>query len=57
MIKIVPDALLALAKSEKAIHRLMGRLNNGAVPEQPLLDLSIRGAAHLRGETTVPEAS
>jgi pimeloyl-ACP methyl ester carboxylesterase len=24
MIKIVPDSLLALAKSEKAIHRLMG---------------------------------
>lgn len=43
MIKIVPDSLLALAKSEKAIHRLMGRLNNGAVPEQPLLDLSIAG--------------
>ena len=43
MIKIVPDSLLALAKSEKAIHRLMARLNNGAVPEQPLLDLSVAG--------------
>ena len=43
MIKIVPDSLLALAKSEKAIHRLMGRLNNGAVPGQPLLDLSVAG--------------
>jgi pimeloyl-ACP methyl ester carboxylesterase len=43
MIKIVPDALLVFAKSEKAIHRIMGRLNNGAVPDQPLLDLSVAG--------------
>jgi pimeloyl-ACP methyl ester carboxylesterase len=43
VIKIVPDALLALAKSETAIHRLLGRLNNGTVPTQPLLDLSIAG--------------
>jgi pimeloyl-ACP methyl ester carboxylesterase len=43
MIKIVPDSLLALAKSEKAIHRIMGRLNNGVVPGQPLLDLSVAG--------------
>ena len=43
MVKIVPDSVLALAKSEKAIHRLMARLNNGAVPGQPLLDLSVAG--------------
>jgi pimeloyl-ACP methyl ester carboxylesterase len=43
MIGMVPDSLLALAKSEKAIHRLLGRMNNGAVPTQPLLDLSIAG--------------
>jgi pimeloyl-ACP methyl ester carboxylesterase len=43
VIGIVPDSLLALAKSEKAIHRLLARLNNGAVPTQPLLDLSIAG--------------
>jgi pimeloyl-ACP methyl ester carboxylesterase len=43
MIKIVPDSLLALAKSQKAIHRLLGLLNNGAVPAQPLLELSVAG--------------
>ena len=43
MIKMVPDSLLALAKSEKAIHRLLALLNNGAVPTQPLLELSVAG--------------
>ena len=43
VIKIVPDGLLALAKSDRAIHRLMRRLNNGEPPEQPLLDLSVAG--------------
>ena len=43
MIKMVPDSLLALARSEKAIHRLLALMNNHAVPSQPLLDLSVAG--------------
>lgn len=43
MIKMVPDSLLALAKSEKAIHRLLALMNNGAVPSEPLLELSVAG--------------
>jgi pimeloyl-ACP methyl ester carboxylesterase len=43
MIRILPDSLMAMAGSEKALHRLLGRLNNGAVPAQPLLDLSVAG--------------
>ena len=55
MIGMVPDSLLALAKSEKAIHRLLGRLNNGAVPTQPLLDLSIVGLRTFVGKQPFPK--
>jgi pimeloyl-ACP methyl ester carboxylesterase len=55
MIKVVPDSLLALAKSDKALSRLMGRLNNGAVPEQPLLDLSIAGLRTFEAKQPFPK--
>jgi len=44
MIEFAPDAMLAkVAKSEPALHRLLRRLNNGTLPHQPLLDLSVAG--------------
>lgn len=43
LVKIVPDSILALAKSDPALHRLLRRLNNGAVPAEPLLELSVAG--------------
>jgi pimeloyl-ACP methyl ester carboxylesterase len=55
MIKIVPDSVLALAKSEKAIHRLLRRLNNGTPPEQPLLDLSVTGLRSYVGKQPFPK--
>jgi len=55
MIKIVPDSVLALAKSDKAIHRVMGRLNNGVVPEQPLLDLSVAGLRTFAAKQPFPK--
>jgi pimeloyl-ACP methyl ester carboxylesterase len=55
LVKIVPDSLLALAKSEKAIHRLLRRLNNGTVPSQPLLDLSVAGLRTFRAKQPFPK--
>jgi pimeloyl-ACP methyl ester carboxylesterase len=43
LIKIVPDSILALAKSDKALHRLLRRFNNGTLPAEPLLELSVTG--------------
>ena len=43
LVKIMPDSVLALAKSETALHRLLRRLNNGTPVTQPLLDLSVAG--------------
>jgi len=44
MLEVLPDAILAkVAKSDDALHRLLRRLNNGALPKQPLLDLSVAG--------------
>jgi pimeloyl-ACP methyl ester carboxylesterase len=44
VVKMMPDAALAkLAKSDKALHRLLELLNNGRLPAQPLLDLSVAG--------------
>ena len=55
IVQIVPDSLLAVAKSEKAIHRLLGRLNNGAIPGQPLLDLSVAGLRTFVGKQPFPK--
>jgi pimeloyl-ACP methyl ester carboxylesterase len=55
IVKIVPDSLLALAKSDKAIHRLLRLLNNGMVPTQPLLDLSVAGLRTFRAKQPFPK--
>ena len=55
MFRILPDSLLALAKSEKAIHRLLGLLNNGVIPGQPLLDLSVAGLRTFVGKQPFPK--
>jgi pimeloyl-ACP methyl ester carboxylesterase len=43
LIKLLPDSVLALAKSDAALYRLLRRLNNGTMPAPPLLDLSFSG--------------
>ncbi len=55
MLKIVPDSVLAMAKSERAIHRLLRRLNNGTPVEQPLLDLSVAGLRTYVGKQPFPK--
>ncbi len=55
ILKIVPDSVLALAKSERAIHRLLRRLNNGAPVEPPLLDLCVTGLRGYVGKQPYPK--
>ena len=56
MIRIVPDAMRAsLGKSEPALHRLVCRLNNGALPEPRLLELSVAGLRTFRGKLPSPK--
>jgi pimeloyl-ACP methyl ester carboxylesterase len=56
LLRIVPDGLLAsLAKSDKALLRLMRSLNNGTFPDQPLRDLSVAGLRTYRGKVPFPK--
>ena len=55
LIKILPDSILALAKSKKALYRLLRRLNNGTEPGQPLLDLSVAGLLTFRAKQPYPK--
>jgi pimeloyl-ACP methyl ester carboxylesterase len=55
MVRILPDSLLALARSDHAIHRLLRSLNNGTVPPQPLLDLSVAGLRTFRAKQPFPK--
>lgn len=44
MLEILPDALLAkLTKSDRPLLRLLQKLNDGVVPAEPLLGLSVTG--------------
>jgi pimeloyl-ACP methyl ester carboxylesterase len=55
MLEFLPDAILAkVAKSDAALHRLLRRLNNGALPKQPLLDLSVAGLRTFIGKQPRP---
>jgi pimeloyl-ACP methyl ester carboxylesterase len=54
LLKILPDSILALAKSDHALHRLLRRLNNGTTPAQPLLDLSVTGLRTFRAKQPYP---
>jgi pimeloyl-ACP methyl ester carboxylesterase len=55
MLEILPDAMLAkVAKSDAALHRLLRKLNNGTLPEQPLLDLSVAGLRTFIGKQPRP---
>jgi pimeloyl-ACP methyl ester carboxylesterase len=54
--RIAPDAFLAsVFKSDPALHRLLRVLNNGAMPEAPLLELSIAGLRTFRGKQPMPK--
>ena len=55
MVRILPDSILALARSDPAIHRLLRLLNNGTVPAQPLLDLSVAGLRTFRAKQPFPK--
>ncbi len=55
MIQIAPDAILAtVGKSDRALIRMLRLLNNGSVPTQPLLDLSVAGLRTFRGKQPPP---
>ncbi len=55
MLEILPDAMLAkVAKSDAALQRLLRKLNNGALPDQPLLDLSVAGLRTFIGKLPRP---
>src|SRR4051812_20083071 len=44
LLRIAPDAVLAsVARSDTALHRLLRLLNNGTLPDEPLLELSVAG--------------
>ena len=43
------------AGSDEAIHRLLRRLNNGTLPSQPLLDLSVAGLRTFRAKQPFPK--
>ena len=54
--RIVPDALLAaVAKSDRALLRLLTRFNNGMQPEEPLLGLSVAGLRTFVGKLPRPK--
>ena len=55
LLKILPDSLLAIAKSDKALHRLLRRLNNGTTPSEPLLDLAVAGLRTFVGRLPTPK--
>jgi pimeloyl-ACP methyl ester carboxylesterase len=55
IVRILPDSLLALARSDPALHRLLALLNNGTVPAQPLLDLSVAGLRTFRAKQPFPK--
>jgi pimeloyl-ACP methyl ester carboxylesterase len=55
IIDIAPDAILALlTKSDRPIHRLLRLLNNGSLPDQPLLDLCVAGLRTFRCKQPPP---
>jgi pimeloyl-ACP methyl ester carboxylesterase len=55
LLRIAPDAALAsIAKSDAALRRLLRLLNNGALPDEPLLELSIAGLRTFRAKQPFP---
>ncbi len=55
MLELLPDGVLAkVARSDDALHRLLRPLNNGALPDQPLLDLSVAGLRTFIGKVPRP---
>jgi pimeloyl-ACP methyl ester carboxylesterase len=51
-----PDRLASkFAKSDKALHRLLRLLNNGILPAQPVLDLSVLGLRTFRARQPFPK--
>jgi pimeloyl-ACP methyl ester carboxylesterase len=56
VVKMVTDSVLAkFAKSDKALHRLLRLLNNGILPAQPVLDLSVLGLRTFRARQPFPK--
>jgi pimeloyl-ACP methyl ester carboxylesterase len=56
LLRIAPDSILAsVFKSDPALHRLLRLLNNGTVPEEPLLELSIAGLRTFRAKQPFPK--
>jgi pimeloyl-ACP methyl ester carboxylesterase len=56
MLAMVPDAARAkFAKSDVALRRLLARMNNGAEPPQPVLDLAIAGLRSFKSNAPRPK--
>lgn len=56
LLRIAPDSILAsVFKSDPALHRLLRVLNNGTIPEEPLLELSIAGLRTFRAKQPFPK--
>lgn len=55
LLRILPDSLLAsIAKSDKALYRLLQLLNDGALPDEPLLELCVAGLRTFVGKQPFP---
>ena len=55
LLKIAPDSFLAsIGKSDAALCRLLRLLNNGALPDEPLLELCIAGLRTFVGKLPFP---
>jgi pimeloyl-ACP methyl ester carboxylesterase len=55
MLEILPDAVLAkTTKSDRALHRLLCRLNDDTLPDEPLLGLSVAGLRTFVGKVPRP---
>jgi pimeloyl-ACP methyl ester carboxylesterase len=56
MLSMIPDALRAkYGKSDAALHRMLARLNNGVLPEEPVLSLATSGLRTFKSRTPRPE--
>jgi pimeloyl-ACP methyl ester carboxylesterase len=56
LLRLAPDVVLAsVFKSDPALHRMLRRLNNGALPDEPLLELSVAGLRTFRGQQPYPK--
>lgn len=55
LLKILPDSICAsIGRSDRALHRLLRILNDGVLPDQPLLELCVAGLRTFVGKQPFP---